>query len=178
MTGLYHESGISNRRSLVLILYVAGMVLLMLRAVDLQVLNRDFLQGHGDARALRTVEIKAYRGMITDRNGEPLAISTPVSSIWATPRKVLASGADLSVLASSLDTPVAELKKELQTRAGRDFVYLKRQIDPALADKVMNLDIPGISLQQENRRYYPAGEISAHIIGFTNVDDIGQEGLE
>jgi len=178
MIGFRHQSGSSNRRGLLLILYVAGMVLLMWRAVDLQVLNRDFLQSHGDTRALRTVEIKAHRGMITDRNGEPLAISTPVSSIWATPRKVLASAMDLSPLAASLEVPVDELKKELQDRAGRDFVYLKRQIDPAFADKVMRLGIPGISLQQENRRYYPAGEISAHVIGFTNVDDIGQEGLE
>ena len=178
MTGPGRASVAFSRRGLVLMLYLAGMVLLMWRAIDLQVLSRDFLQGHGDTRALRTVEIPAHRGIITDRNGEPLAISTPVSSIWATPRKVLASGTDLAPLASCLGIPVTDLKQELQERAGRDFVYLKRQIEPALAEKVMKLDIPGISLEQEQRRYYPAGEISAHVIGFTNIDDIGQEGLE
>jgi len=173
-----HETVSHKRRWLILLSYLAGMAMLMWRAVDLQVLNRDFLQGHGDARALRTVEIPAHRGMITDRNGEPLAISTPVSSIWAIPRKVMTSGLDLAPLAKCLEMPVAELKNELRDRAGRDFVYLKRQIEPSLADKVMNLGIPGISLEQEFRRYYPAGEISAHVVGFTNIDDVGQEGLE
>ena len=178
MTEAAYASVGSRRRGLILVLYMAGMVLLMWRAVDLHVLNRDFLQGHGDTRALRTVEIPAHRGMITDRNGEPLAISTPVSSIWATPRKVMASGTDLAPLARSLEIPVDELKRELQDRAGRDFVYLKRQIEPSLADKMMSLDIPGISMVREDRRYYPSGEISAHVIGFTNIDDIGQEGIE
>ena len=178
MTEAAYASVGSRRRGLILVLYMAGMVLLMWRAVDLHVLNRDFLQGHGDTRALRTVEIPAHRGMITDRNGEPLAISTPVSSIWATPRKVMASGTDLAPLARSLEIPVDELKRELQDRAGRDFVYLKRQIEPSLAGKMMSLDIPGISMVREDRRYYPSGEISAHVIGFTNIDDIGQEGIE
>jgi len=178
MTVSGHESVSYKRRWVILLAYLAGMAMLMWRAVDLQVLNRDFLQGHGDARALRTVEIPAHRGMITDRNGEPLAISTPVSSIWATPRKVMVSGMDLAPLAQCLEIPVAELKNELRDRAGRDFVYLKRQIEPSFADKVMNLGIPGISLEQEFRRYYPAGEISAHVVGFTNIDDVGQEGLE
>src|SRR3972149_3888137 len=178
MTVSGHESVSYKRRWVILLAYLAGMAMLMWRAVDLQVLNRDFLQGHGDARALRTVEIPAHRGMITDRNGEPLAISTPVSSIWAIPRKVMVSGMDLAPLAQCLEIPVAELKNELRDRAGRDFVYLKRQIEPSFADKVMNLGIPGISLEQEFRRYYPAGEISAHVVGFTNIDDVGQEGLE
>ena len=178
MTMSGHESVSNKRRWPILLLYLAGMAMLMWRAVDLQVLNRDFLQGHGDARALRTVEIPAHRGMITDRNGEPLAISTPVNSIWATPRKVMAPGMDLGPLARCLEIPINELKSELQARAGRDFVYLKRQIEPSFAEKVMNLGIPGISLEQESRRYYPAGEISAHVVGFTNIDDVGQEGLE
>jgi cell division protein FtsI (penicillin-binding protein 3) len=178
MTVSGHESVSYKRRALILLTYLAVMAMLMWRAVDLQVLNRDFLQGHGDARALRTVEIPAHRGMITDRNGEPLAISTPVSSIWATPRKVMASGVELAPLAKCLEIPVDELKSELRDRAGRDFVYLKRQIEPSFAEKVMNLGIPGVSLEQEFRRYYPAGEISAHVVGFTNIDDVGQEGLE
>ncbi len=167
-----------KRRWLVLSLYIAGMSLLMWRAVDLQVISKEFLQEHGDARALRVVQIPAHRGMITDRNGEPLAVSTSVNSIWATPRRVLSSEVDMSPLAAYLDTSVEELGKLLKERIGRDFVYLKRHVDPALADKVMALNIPGISLEQEFRRYYPAGEVTAHLIGFTNIDDAGQEGLE
>jgi len=167
-----------KRRWLVLSLYLAGMFLLMWRAVDLQVISKDFLQEHGDARALRVVQIPAHRGMIMDRNGEPLAVSTLVNSIWATPRRVLGSDVDLSPLAAYLDTSVEELVKLLKERIGRDFVYLKRHVNPALADQVMAMNIPGVSLEQEFRRYYPAGEVAAHLIGFTNIDDAGQEGLE
>jgi Cell division protein FtsI/penicillin-binding protein 2 len=167
-----------HRRRFLLGLYIAGMAILMLRAVDLQVFNRNFLLEHGDARALRIVEIPAHRGMIMDRNGEPLAISTPVSSIWANPGKVLGSGVDLSQLASRLELGVDELKKSLRERMGREFIYLKRQIDPVSAERIMQLNIPGISLKQEFRRYYPAAEVAAHMIGFTNIDDMGQEGLE
>ena len=167
-----------KRRLLLLCLYLFGMSALMLRAVDLQVLNKEFLQEHGDARALRVVDIPAHRGMILDRNGEPLAVSTPVNSIWATPRKVLSSGMDLSPLADIISMPDSDLVSMLKDRIGRDFVYIKRQVDPDTAARVAQLDIPGISLDQEFRRYYPAGEVTAHIVGFTNIDDVGQEGLE
>jgi len=166
------------RRWILTGLYLAGMSLLIWRAVDLQVLNKEFLQEHGDARALRVVEIPAHRGMITDRKGEPLAISTPVSSIWAVPRKVLASGRDLEPLAKLLEMSGEELESLLADRRGREFVYLKRHVDPDFSDKVMALAIPGISLEQEFRRYYPASEVTSHLIGFTNIDDTGQEGLE
>ena len=151
---------------------------LLFRAVDLQVLNKEFLQDRGDARALRVVKIPAHRGMITDRNGESLAISTPVNSIWAVPRKVLASNSRLDLLAKYLQMNDEELITLLKDRIGRQFVYLKRHVVPALADEVMILDIPGISLQREYRRYYPAGEVTSHVLGFTNIDDSGQEGLE
>lgn len=167
-----------KRRLVLLCMYLFGMSVLMWRAVDLQVLNKEFLQEHGDARALRVVDIPAHRGMILDRNGEPLAVSTPVNSIWATPRKVLSSGVDLSPLADIIDITVADLVNMLKDRIGRDFVYIKRQLDPETAARVARLDIPGISLDREFRRYYPAGEVTAHIVGFTNVDDVGQEGLE
>ncbi len=166
------------RRWLILGLYLAGMSVLVWRAVDLHVFDKEFLQEHGDARALRVVQIPAHRGMITDRKGEPLAVSTPVHSIWATPRKVLDSEVSLEPLAEILGMPADELNKLLNERIGREFVYLKRHVDPALSDKVIALNIPGISLEQEFRRYYPAGEVTAHIIGFTNIDDSGQEGLE
>ena len=167
-----------KRRWLVLGLYLLAMCTLMWRAVDLQVLNKDFLREHGDARSLRVVDIPAHRGMIMDRNGEPLAVSTPVQSIWATPKKVLSSDMDLAPLARLLDMEVDDLIRILNERINRDFVYIKRHIDPSVGKKVAQLNIPGISLEQEFKRYYPAGEVTAHLIGFTNIDDVGQEGLE
>lgn len=178
MTGSNRTSVYEKRRLLLLGLYLTAMFTLMWRAVDLQVINKQFLQEHGDARALRVVDIPAHRGMILDRNGEPLAVSTPVNSIWATPRKVLSSGVDLSKLAGIIDIPKAELISMLKDRIGRDFVYIKRQVDPETASAIEQLAIPGISLDQEFRRYYPAGEVTAHVVGFTNIDDVGQEGLE
>jgi cell division protein FtsI (penicillin-binding protein 3) len=166
------------RRWFLLSLYMICMAGLLFRAVDLQVLNKEFLQNHGDARALRVVKIPAHRGMITDRNGESLAISTPVNSIWAVPRKVMAADAKLDQLAEYLDIDEKELSSMLKDRIGRQFVYLKRHVAPALAEQVMLLDIPGISLQREYRRYYPAGEVTSHVLGFTNIDDSGQEGME
>ncbi len=166
------------RRWFLLSLYTVCMAGLLFRAVDLQVLNKEFLQDHGDARALRIVKIPAHRGMITDRNGESLAISTPVNSIWAVPRKVMAANSKLDQLAEYLQMDEEELTSILNDRIGRQFVYLKRHVVPALAEQVMSLDIPGISSQKEYRRYYPAGEVTSHVLGFTNIDDSGQEGLE
>ena len=144
----------------------------------MQLFNKDFLRNHGDARSVRIVSIPAHRGVITDRNDEPLAMSTPVHSIWATPRKALEHPDDLQSLSGLLDINMKELMQMLSIRIGRDFVYLKRHIDPELASKVTSLDLDGVYLQREYRRYYPAGEVTAHIIGFTNVDDNGQEGIE
>ena len=167
-----------KRRLLMLCVFVTFMGALMWRAVDLQVLNKDFLQEHGDARALRVVDIPAHRGLITDRNGDPLAVSTPVHSVWATPRKVLSSGMDLLPLAETLSMNVEQLTTILKDRVGRDFVYLKRQVDPDLSAEISGLDIPGIAMEQEFKRYYPAGEVTAHLLGFTDIDDRGQEGIE
>lgn len=166
------------RRWFLLGIYSICMLALLLRAVDLQVLNNDFLQDHGDARALRVVKIPAHRGMITDRNGESLAISTPVNSIWAMPRKVLNADKSLDTLANYLQLDHEDLRTLLKDRISRQFVYLKRHVDPALAKQVMSLEIPGVSLQREYRRYYPAGQVTSHVLGFTNIDDSGQEGME
>ena len=166
------------RRWFLLSLFTICMTGLLFRAVYLQVSNKEFLQDHGDARALRIVEIPAHRGIITDRNGESLAISTPVNSIWAVPRKVMANDSKLNQLAEYLQLDEEELASLLKDRIGRQFVYLKRHVAPALAEQVMLLDIPGISLQREYRRYYPAGEVTSHVLGFTNIDDSGQEGIE
>lgn len=151
---------------------------LLWRAVDLQLLHKEFLQGQGDARHLRVVSIPAHRGMITDRNGEPLAISTPVDSVWANPRDLLEARDEWKQLAKALDIDRAWLKERIERNANREFVYLKRHVSPAVAEHVMALGIPGVSTQREYRRYYPAGEVTGHLLGFTNVDDEGQEGVE
>jgi cell division protein FtsI (penicillin-binding protein 3) len=159
-------------------IFSAFAILLGARAVILQFTDRAFLQNHGDARMLRTVSIPAHRGMITDRFGEPLAISTPVSSVWANPRKLSLSNQQWRQLAGMLDTDVVSLKALVDARKGKDFVYLKRQVDPDDAARVAAADLPGISIDGEYRRYYPASEVAAHLLGFTNVDDQGQEGIE
>lgn len=159
-------------------LLLLGGVLLGWRIVDLHVLRHDFLQGQGDARSLRVVEMAAHRGMITDRHGEPLAISTPVDSIWANPQELLLAREQLPALAHALATDPEKLQQTLASRRGREFVYLQRHSHPDMAQKVMSLGIPGVSLQREYRRYYPAAEVTGHMIGFTNIDDEGQEGIE
>ncbi len=152
--------------------------LLVWRAADLQVLDNDFLQHQGDARYLRTVAIPSHRGMITDRNGEPLAISTPVDSVWANPQALTLTQQQWSELGKLLTMSPRHLQQLVDRRTDREFVYLKRHVNPELARAVNLLDLPGIALRREYHRYYPAGEVTAHVIGFTNVDDEGQEGLE
>ena len=167
-----------RRRLFVLLLFACVMLLLMWRAVQLQVLNRDFLQQQGDARSVRIVTDPAHRGMITDRYDNPLAISTPVDSVWADPRDFSATAEQWRQLAHLLKLPEKALKRRLLNHRQREFIYLKRHVRPLLARKVISLGLPGLSLLREYRRYYPAGEIAAHVVGFTNVDDTGQEGME
>lgn len=167
-----------RRRQIAVSLFGAVAAVLAWRAVDLQLTEKEFLKNHGDARYLRTVAMPATRGAITDRHGEPLAISTPVHSIAAHPGKLLLEREALPGLAALLGTSVEDLRQKLVDKAGREFVYLKRRVDPLLAEQVKALRIPGVSLEREYRRYYPASEVTAHLIGFTNVDDVGQEGLE
>lgn len=152
--------------------------LLLLRALDLQVLNQEFLQGQGEARQVRTIVEPAHRGMITDRNGEPLAISGPVESVWAHPGELLTRADRLPELALVLEVDPAALRARVEARAGREFVYLRRHLPPEQAQRVMALDIPGVALMREFRRYYPHGEAAAHLVGFTDIDERGQEGME
>ena len=148
------------------------------RVFYLQILNKDFLINEGNARSVRTVTIPAYRGIITDRNNEPLAVSTPVASIWAMPGTVLAATVDLNELADLLGVPVEQLRRHLSVRQNREFVYLKRHAQPEMARRVQALKIPGIHIRKEYKRYYPAGEVASHLVGLTNVDEEGQEGIE
>ncbi len=153
-------------------------VALVGRAFDVQVLNNDFYVRQGDARALREIPIPTSRGMITDRNGEPLAVSTPVESIWANPQEVLKHPDRIPELAEALDFPVDYLTNKLSQRADKEFMYLQRRINPNQARQILAHEIPGVFSQREFRRFYPQGEAMAHVLGFTNIDDRGQEGLE
>ncbi|MDH3831501.1 MAG: penicillin-binding protein 2, partial [Gammaproteobacteria bacterium] len=134
-------------------LMLSGFVLLAARSAQLQLVDHEFLQGQADARHLRVVEVPAHRGMMTDRNGEPLAISTPVQSVWANPKELVAAPADLRGLARLLKLKPEQLQRLLGQRKSREFVYLQRHLSPDLADQVMALGIPGLYLQQEYRRY-------------------------
>lgn len=158
--------------------FLLVVVVLGWRLVDLQVVDNDFLQKQGDVRTIRIETIDAHRGVISDRYGEPLAVSTPVQTIWANPSEADPDEARLTNLARLLGINEADLRKRLRRYSGREFIYLRRKIQPSLSRQVMALDIDGIYTRQEYRRYYPAGEVAAHVVGFTNIDEHGQEGLE
>lgn len=161
--------------SLILLLAFLG---LFYRVLDLTLFDHDFLQRQGDARSLRTLSLPAHRGMILDRHGSPLAISSPVISVWANPKTFLANGDQLNQLAAILDLPPSQLTQKISSNKKREFVYLKRQLPPALSNPINALAIPGIHLQKEFRRFYPEGETTAQLLGSTNIDDQGQEGVE
>ncbi len=165
------------RSRLLFVLMLSGLCALVVRAVYLQGIHNDFLQRKGDARSSRVIDISAHRGMITDRHGEPLAISTPVESVGARPRDVEATAQQIKQLAQIMGMDAREVKNRLSDTS-RDFVYLKRQLPPEQAAQVVELGVPGVSLRREYRRYYPSGDVTAHLLGFTNADDNGQEGME
>ena len=165
------------RSRVVLLLAIAGFVTLAARAFYLQGMNTGFLQAKGEARYGRVLEMPASRGRVSDRNGEPLAISTPVESIWASPEDLEIDDRQMARLAHGLEMSPADIRQKI-ARKDRQFVFLKRQISPDQAAKVMALRIPGVFQQREFRRYYPAGEVMAHVVGFTGIEDNGQEGIE
>ncbi|GGX41389.1 peptidoglycan D,D-transpeptidase FtsI family protein [Undibacterium squillarum] len=167
----------SWRSRLVLFFLFIAFIALISRALFLQVKSTDFLQKQGENRYARTMELPATRGKITDRNGQVLASSIPVKAIWAIPEDVQDTPKEkLRQLASLLGISDADLAKKLNS--DKTFVYLKRQVEIDTADKIMALGIPGVDTRKEYKRYYPEGEVMAHVVGFTNVEDIGQEGME
>ncbi len=168
----------AGRQWLVLVILFLCLGLLAARAVFLQVLDTDYLKAQGDARYLRVVHTPPTRGMILDRNGEPLAVSTPVDSVWAHPETLLEQGHSWRKLARALKLSPAKIKKICRKNRNREFVYLKRHLPPKTVERVMSLRIPGVDLVREYRRYYPAGPYTGHVLGFTNIDDAGQEGIE
>lgn len=151
---------------------------LVWRAVDLQLVDHGFLASQGDARFSRVVEIAAHRGTITDRHGEPLAVSTPVDSVFANPKELALATDQLPRLARALKRDRQELTRRITSNLDREFLYLARHMQPGEAHRVKALGVPGVYLLREYRRYYPAGEVTGHVLGFTSIDDEGQEGLE
>jgi cell division protein FtsI (penicillin-binding protein 3) len=166
------------RSAVVLALVCLGAVGLAVRAVELQLLDNGFLAKQGDERSMRVVKIAAHRGAITDRSGEPLAISTPVDSVWVNPQELNDNIDQLPKLAAALKQDPQLLARRITSNLDREFLYLVRHMPPEQAAHIKALGIPGVNLLREYRRYYPAGEVAGHVVGFTTVDDQGQEGLE
>jgi len=167
-----------GRATLILVFFSLVATALLARAVHLQVLNKEFLNQQADIRHLRREKISAHRGTITDRNGEPLAISTPVDSVWANPKELAPAVDSVPKLARILNLDSQLLIRRITRSMDKEFLYLKRHLSPDQAAEVMALKLPGINVQREYRRYYPAGEVTGHLVGFTDIDDEGQEGLE
>ncbi|WP_177334247.1 penicillin-binding protein 2 [Pseudomonas sp. NBRC 111124] len=162
---------------------VIGLLALMVgaicwRIVDLQVVDRDFLKGQGDARSLRHIPIPAHRGLITDRNGEPLAVSTPVTTLWANPKEMQVAKERWPQLAAALGQNAQQLTERLTQQANKEFIYLVRGLTPEQGQHVLDLKVPGVYGLEEFRRFYPAGDVTAHMVGFTDLDDHGREGVE
>lgn len=158
-------------------LIVAGLIV---RLIDLAVFEKNFLQSQGDARSNRIVTLPAYRGMITDRQGYPLAISASVYSVWMNPQEIENKSQDIKTLSRLLNMPSSSIESMIKRfqNSEREFVYLKRDIPPQIAKKIKSLKMAGIYLDHDYKRFYPEGEVAAHVIGFTNIDDKGQEGIE
>ena len=169
------------RYYLVMLVLASLPILLLVKIAQLQILPSqergvDFLQHQGDSRAIRNITIPAYRGLITDRNGEPLAVSTPVTAIVANPKNIQKS--DIERLSLALKISESQLQSRLQRYRNKSFMYLVQQLPNDEAEKILKLNIPGVSGQQRYKRFYPAGEVTAQLVGFTNYLDIGQEGME
>ncbi len=166
------------RQYLVLGLMFVGLGATALRVVQIQVVEQGHLRAQGDARYLREIVVLPQRGRILDRNGQVLAVSTPVESLWAEPGVFCAARDEWKPMLGLLDLRARDLQAACERREGDGFMYLKRRLPPPLAEEVLALNIPGVERQREYRRYYPDGPVGAHLVGFTDVDDAGQEGLE
>lgn len=166
------------RYGFVIFLVLAGVGVLTWRLLELHVVDQAFLRTQGDARTVRVESIEAHRGMITDRNGEALAVSTPVQTLWVNPAQMDLEDPRLDEVASVLDLDLNGLRARLAANSDRQFLYLKRKVQPFLAREVLSLKIPGVYARREYKRYYPAGEVAAHVVGFSNIDEHGQEGVE
>jgi cell division protein FtsI (penicillin-binding protein 3) len=161
-----------------LLIVLVCSVALVARAVNLQIVDAEYLQDQGNDRFLRDVKIATPRGNILDRNGEPLAVSTPVDSIGADPGRLLEEPEGIRELARMLGADPDAMERRLTQKSKQRFIWIRRRLHPAVADEVRALGLQGIEIRKEYRRFYPAGEVASHLVGFTNIDDVGQEGLE
>ncbi|MDM8347562.1 penicillin-binding protein 2 [Pseudomonas sp. sp1636] len=166
------------RFRLVLLLLALMVGAIVWRMVDLHVVDHDFLKAHGDARSVRHIPIPAHRGLVTDRNGEPLAVSTPVTTLWANGKELQAGKGQWPALAAALGQEAQGFGVRLQANAEREFMYLVRGLTPEQGQLVLDLQVPGVYAIEEFRRFYPGGEVTAHVVGFTDIDDRGREGME
>lgn len=169
------------RYYLVMLSLVSLPLILLAKVAQLQIIPNetrgvDFLQTQGDNRSIRRVVVPAYRGLITDRNGEPLAISTPVTAISVNPQQIREQ--DIDRLSVAMNTPAAQLRARLKRYRNKSFMYLARQLPTEQAERILDLGITGISGRREYKRFYPAGEVTAQLVGFTDINDSGQEGME
>ena len=178
------SSGFGTRRAVVLGVFFLLLLVLVARAFQLQVLDRSFYQKQGDVRQIRTLPMAAHRGMLLDRNGEPLAVSSPIDSIWADPQELANYEDKLDLLSYAIEMDPNRLRDMINkgVERGREFIYLRRHVHPRTAKALQAIkdrgQIKGVNIQREYGRYYPSGEITAHVLGFNNIDDQGQEGLE
>jgi cell division protein FtsI (penicillin-binding protein 3) len=174
------EEGLVSRWRMLLVMAFLALsgVGLVARAAWLQVADADWLRAQGDARNLRIEPVAATRGLILDRNGQPLAVSTPVVSVWVEPKEVLQHRDRWKALARAVGIDLEDLKDRILGGQHKEFVFVRRHLAPELADAILALDIPGVHGLTEYRRYYPAGEVTAHLVGFTDIDGKGQEGME
>ncbi|MDO6782731.1 penicillin-binding transpeptidase domain-containing protein [Neptunomonas phycophila] len=175
---IVQSAGRSWRLILIFVLLLVVAAGIVSKLVSLYTLDQAFLQRQGDARSLRTTLTPAHRGLITDRNGEPLAVSAPVATIWANPSRTDRFAPELDRLAVLLGVKRQELVSRLENHQTKQFIYLKRQVTPELAEQIDQLNIGGIHVDREYKRYYPAGEVTTHLVGFTGIDGSGQEGME
>ena len=168
-----------NRPIIMLIFIACSILLLIARAVDLQVINKQFLQTQGTKRHISVVPVSTYRGKILDRSGEIMAISSPVQSVWVNPQELdLSQKTQIAQMAALLGLPDDKIKVLINPDPKQRFVYLKRRINPELAERIKHLQISGVYFEREFKRFYPAGPVTAHIVGFTNAEEKGQEGME
>ena len=167
------------RRRFLLIVLLLSMASLGLRAIDLQVINKQFLKTQGDKRHISTLPVATYRGKIFDRHGEIMAISSPVQSVWVNPQELNEKQVDkIQQMVNLLSLPAKKVKILASKNSKQRFAYLKRRISPSMAEKIKKLEISGIYFEREFKRFYPSGAMSSHLIGFTDIDDVGQEGIE
>lgn len=171
-------SGYPVRFRIVVGMLLALVMVIIWRIMDLHIFNHDFLKEHGDARTVRNISIAAHRGLISDRNGEPLAVSTPVITLWGNPKELAAARARWPELANLLGLDVAELTQRLDQNKEREFIYLQRGLTPEQGAYIIGRKIPGVYDQEDYRRFYPTGEVVAHLLGITDVEDQGREGIE